>query len=84
MEITSLWNCQKSNLSGNYGKKIEKDKWLYDENGQKSGVKIAFKDFDKLMNKLENLHDVYFVYKYRNCTTKTIPFEQVKKELGIL
>lgn len=54
---------------------------LYDDDNNKTGVIIKYKDFRKLMNKVEDFHDIYDIYKRKNKATKTISIEQVKKEL---
>jgi len=61
-------------------KKINNGEWLYDENGNKSGIKIKFKDFQKTIEELENLHDLYVAYQHKGKKLKTIPFEKVLKE----
>ena len=54
---------------------------LYDDFDNKTGVVMKYKDFQKLMDTIEDFHDIYDVYKRRSKTTKTISLEQVKKEL---
>jgi len=54
--------------------------WLYDDAGNKTGVKIKFKDFENLIKKLEDLHDLHSAYQHKGKKLKTIPFEQAVKE----
>lgn len=56
-------------------------KVLYDENGNKVGVLLKKKDFEKLIEELEDLHDMLIVHERANKKFKSIPYEQVKKEL---
>lgn len=54
---------------------------FYDENGNKVGVALDFKEFQTLMEELEDAHDVYMANKRTQQKAKTIPFEKIKKEL---
>ncbi|OGB83165.1 hypothetical protein A3F66_00985 [candidate division TM6 bacterium RIFCSPHIGHO2_12_FULL_32_22] len=53
---------------------------LYDENGVRSGVLLNIKDFEDLMEQLEDLHDLIAVYS-RSKSEKTFSYEQVKDEI---
>jgi len=66
---------------GGHRAELSKNKWLYDENGKKSGVKISFKDFDKLIDRLEDLHDIYVAYQHTSKKLKTIPYEKVMEKI---
>ena len=54
---------------------------LYDDQDKEVGVVLTYKDFEKIMAKLEDLHDIYEYYKRKNKNTKTISLEEAKKEL---
>lgn len=54
---------------------------LYDEQNNEVGVVLKYKDFEKLMNKLEDLHDILEFYKRKAKKYKTVSLEEVKREL---
>lgn len=56
---------------------------IYDDQGNQVGVVLKYKDFKRLMEELEDLHDIYFAYKCKDRVRgeKTISFEDAKKEL---
>ncbi len=54
---------------------------LYDDQDNEVGVILKYKDFEEIMTKLEDLHDIYEFYKRKDKSTKTISLEAVKKEL---
>lgn len=56
-------------------------KGLYDEKGKKSGVLLKIKAFEKLVEELEDLHDLKTIYKQKNKKFRPIPYEKIKKEL---
>jgi hypothetical protein len=61
-----------------------KPKFVYEESGAKKGVFLSSEDFEKLMNELDDLKSLYIArIRTQNKNMKLIPFEQVKKELGI-
>jgi hypothetical protein len=53
---------------------------LYDDFNNKSGVVMKYKDFQKLIDTMEDFHDLYVAYQHKGKKFKTIPFEQVIKE----
>ena len=61
-------------------KKIE-PQIFYDEDGNKVGVALKVKEFEALIEELEDAHDVYMANKRTKQKAKTIPFEKIKKEL---
>lgn len=59
-------------------------KYLYDESGNKKRVILSFKDFEDLIEELTDLKSIYMAYLgAQNKKMKLIPFEKVKKDLGI-
>lgn len=54
---------------------------LYDEDGNETGVLLKVKDFEKLIEELEDLHDLRTIYKHklRGDNVKTISYEKVKE-----
>jgi hypothetical protein len=54
---------------------------FYDEEGNKVGVKLKLKEFEALMEKLEDALDVYTANLRTQKKGKTISFEKIKKEL---
>ena len=54
---------------------------LYDEKGKKSGIVIKVKNFEKLMEELEDLHDLNMIYKRKKEKSKSVPYEEVRKKL---
>lgn len=60
---------------------MSKAKILYDEAEKKKGVLIKIKDFQKLMEQLEDLHDIYMAYERTSKKFKPIPYEQIRREL---
>ncbi len=60
--------------------KIE-PKYIYDNTDKKIEIIIKFKDFEKLIGQLENLHDLIMIYERTNKAFKAIPYEQLRAEL---
>jgi acetolactate synthase regulatory subunit len=64
--------------------KIKKivQKIFYDDDGNKIGVELSYKDFDNLMEQLEELHDIQTIrqLKLSKKLTKFIPFDEIKKK----
>lgn len=61
---------------------IKRDsKILYDEKNKKSGIVIGVKNFEKLMEELEDLHDLKMIYKRKKEKGKSVPYEEVRKRL---
>lgn len=61
--------------------KKHKEEFLYDNAGNKTAIFLSIRDFDALVEKLEDLQDSFTVYKYSAKKHKTIPYEKIKKEL---
>ena len=55
-------------------------KIFYDDQGNKVGILLTHEAFEALVEQLEDAHDLYTAYK-RMKKGKTIPFDQIKKEL---
>ena len=53
---------------------------FYDDQGNKVGILLMPEEFEMLVEQLEDAHDLYTAYK-RTQKGKTIPFDQIKKEL---
>lgn len=58
-----------------------KVKLIFDENGNKTGVLMAIKEFKKLLETLEDLNDLKTTYERINKNFKPIPYEKIRKEL---
>ncbi len=56
-------------------------KFLVNEKGNKTGVLIRVNVFEKLLDELENIKDIALVYEVTSKKMKTVPYEQVKKEM---
>lgn len=56
---------------------------LNDEEGNKTGVLLKIKDFEKLIEELEDLHDLRTIYKHQllGDNVKTIPYEKIREKL---
>lgn len=60
-----------------------KPQFIYEESGKKKGVLLSSKDFEKLMDELDDLKSLYIArVRTKNKNMKLIPFEQVKKRIG--
>ncbi|MEX0849128.1 MAG: hypothetical protein WD055_02770 [Candidatus Dependentiae bacterium] len=55
--------------------------FFYDEEGNKIGVLLKLEEFGEIMDELEDLHDVCMVYERTAQETKTIPYDEVMKEV---
>ena len=55
---------------------------LYNEKGKKSGVVLSPKNYEKLIDTLEDLHDLKIIYQHNYKNEKTFSFEEVKAELA--
>jgi hypothetical protein len=56
-----------------------KVQFIQDGQGNKTAAIIHIKDFEKLMNKLEDLQDLKTIYERAH--EETIPYEIIRKEL---
>lgn len=54
---------------------------LYTKNNKAKGVLLKAKDFEKLMAKLEDLHDLYMAYERTSKKFKSIPYKTIREEL---
>ncbi len=59
-----------------------KSQILYNDEGSKVGILLTYEEFEVLVEKLEDAHDLYTAYKRTQKKGKTIPFDQIKKELS--
>lgn len=55
---------------------------LYNETGKKAGVFLSQKNYEKLVDTLEDLHDLKIIYQTDYTKQKTYSFEEVKAELA--
>jgi len=60
---------------------MSKPKFLYDAKGNKTGVLIPVKQFEKLIEQLEDLHDTYTAYKQSTKKQAIIPYEKIREDL---
>lgn len=58
-----------------------KIRFMYDEQGEKKGVIIPLKDFEKSIEKIEDWLDYEYAQKQGKKKTKLIPFKDVLKKL---
>lgn len=58
-----------------------KVKTFYDEMGNKRGVLMSFKTFEKLMEELEDLHDTITAYEREKGLKKAVSYEEIRKEV---
>lgn len=56
-------------------------KFIFNEMGEKIQVIMRFRDFQKLMQELEDLSDLVTVYEVKSKKFKPIPYEKVIKEV---
>lgn len=57
-----------------------KFRFVYDENGKKVGVILEAKDFEAMVDKLEDYQDYEFVRQRSHKKEKLYTFEEVKRE----
>lgn len=59
-----------------------KSKFIYDNKGKKRvGVILKVKDFEKLIDELEDIQDYEFIRKHEGKVTKNIPLEEAFKSI---
>ena len=54
---------------------------MYDEKNKKKGVILTIKEFELLIDNLEDLSDYEYIQKYGNKKTKVFPLETVMSEI---
>jgi hypothetical protein len=54
---------------------------LYDDQGNKAGVLLKIKEFEKYMEELEDLHDLIAIYKHKIKPGKSIPYEKIREKM---
>lgn len=54
---------------------------VYDAQDQKTGVILKYKEYQKILEKLEDLQDIHTVRKLKGKKLKTVPLEQVMKDI---
>lgn len=61
-----------------------KTKYITDTIGKKTGVILPIRDYEKIMEKLEELEDIKAYDHAKTRKSEPIPFEQALKEIEIL
>ena len=56
---------------------------LYNEQKEKAGVLLSCKNYEKLIDTLEDLYDLKEIYRTGCANQKTFTFEEVKAELAV-
>ncbi|MFI5333466.1 MAG: hypothetical protein ACHQVS_05195 [Candidatus Babeliales bacterium] len=56
-------------------------KFSRDKKGNKARVVMPIKQFEKLMDELEELKDLADVYEIKSKNFKSIPYEKVRKKI---
>ena len=74
-----LWERRRPPKSKVFMKKIEKikPKFVYDKNKKKHAVILTFKDFDLLIETLEDYDDYVFLKDFDSSKEERVPFEEV-------
>ena len=60
-----------------------KPKFMYDEKDKKIGVVVSSKEFEKILEELEDYSDYQMVIERAAKKQKTYTLEEVRKSLGI-
>ena len=60
---------------------IKKPHFAYDQKDQKVGVVLTYKDFEDLMDELQDVYDYELVQKRKKKKEKTYSLEEVSQEL---
>jgi hypothetical protein len=58
-----------------------KEKFITDEKGRKVSVIISIKDYNELLDKVEELEDIKLFDKLKSEDDELIPFDQAVKEI---
>ncbi|MFA5075156.1 MAG: hypothetical protein WC436_03585 [Candidatus Babeliales bacterium] len=59
-----------------------KTKFVFDEKNKKNGVVLSFKDYEKLIDELEEYEDFLDIKNYKMPKSEEfIPFEQIERDL---
>jgi hypothetical protein len=61
-----------------------KTQYITDTSGKKTGVILPIRDYEKIMEGLEELEDIKAYDRAKTCKSEPIPFEQAIKELELL
>lgn len=62
-------------------RKFHKPQYIVDSHGIKQQVILHIKEYEELLDHLEELEDITEVRKRKN--EKTFPYEELRKELGL-
>ena len=55
--------------------------FVYDESGKKVGVVLRLSEFEKLIDKLEDISDYEYALKHQDKKTKGRPLDEVMAEI---
>ena len=60
-----------------------KEKYVIDENGNKTEVILSIEAYKKLLEELEELEELKLYDEAKSKENETIPFDEAMKELGL-
>ncbi|TAL67708.1 MAG: hypothetical protein EPN82_13740 [Bacteroidetes bacterium] len=60
-----------------------KEKFIVDENGNRTDVVLPIKDYEKLLNELEEIEEVKAYDNAKIKNDEVLPFEDAMKEIGL-
>jgi hypothetical protein len=61
-----------------------KTQFITDTSGKKTGVILPIRDYEKMMEELEELEDIKAYDQAKNNKSRPVPFEQALKEIELL
>ena len=61
-----------------------KTQYITDDSGKKMSVILSIRDYEKIMEELEELEDIKAYDRAKNRKSEPIPFEQALKEIELL
>jgi hypothetical protein len=60
-----------------------KEKYVVDENGNKTEVILSIEDYKKLLDEIEELEEVKLYDEAKSTENETLPFDEAMKEIGL-
>jgi len=60
-----------------------KEKYVVDENGNKTEVILSIEVYKKLLEELEELEEVMLYDKSKSTENEILPFDEAMKEIGL-
>lgn len=60
-----------------------KEKYVIDENGEKTEVILSIEAYKKLLEELEELEELKLYDETKSKENETLPFDEAMKELGL-